>query len=60
MYVSMTLRFISGAGDTMVQITFYNILTEIYTEDIGMVFRYMEIVVNLGFAVGPIIAAALV
>jgi len=60
MYVSMTLRFISGAGDTMVQITFYNILTEIYTEDIGMVFRYMEIVVNLGLAVGPIIAAALV
>lgn len=60
MYVSMAFRFISGAGSTMVQITFYNILTEIYTEDITMVFRYMEICVNVGLAVGPIIGAAFI
>ena len=60
MYVSMALRFVSGAGDTMVQITFYNILTEIYTDNIGMVFRYMEIVVNVGLAVGPILGASLI
>jgi len=55
--LTCVLRFISGGADTMIQITLYNILTEMYKEDVNVVFRYMEIVVNVGYAAGPILGA---
>ena len=38
----------------MVQITFYNILTEIYSDELVWVFKWLEIAVNGGFALGPL------
>ena len=55
--VTCCLRFLSGGSDTMIQITLYSVLTEMYKEDVNIVFRYMEICVNVGYAAGPIIGA---
>jgi len=37
----------------MVQVTFYNILTEVYSDELTWVFKWLEIAVNGGFALGP-------
>jgi hypothetical protein len=44
----------------MVQITFYNILTEIYSDDLVWVFKWLEIAVNGGFALGPLVGDAFI
>ncbi len=55
MYATLVLRFFQGGGDTMVQVTFYNILTEVYSDDLVWIFRWLEIAVNSGFALGPMV-----
>lgn len=52
-YANLGLRFFQGGSDTMVQITFYNILTEVYSDELVWVFKWLEIAVNGGFALGP-------
>ena len=57
-YAAVALRFFQGQGDIMVQVTCYNILCTVYSDNVMEIIRYIEMCVGVGLGAGPFLGSA--
>jgi MFS family permease len=57
-YTAIVLRFFQGTGDTLLQITCYSIITNVFSDDIMKYITYIEITVGVGLGLGPSLGSA--
>lgn len=54
-YTGMALRFFQGAGDILLQITIYTVVSEVFSDNLTAAITKIEITVGLGLGLGPFI-----
>ena len=57
-YTGDALRFFQGFGDILLQVTCYNLVCNIYSDEILKYIGYIEIAVGLGLGLGPFLGSA--
>ena len=58
LYTALTLRFLQGFGDVLLQFTGYVVICNVFSDNVMKYITYIEIVVGLGLGLGPLIGSA--
>jgi MFS family permease len=57
-YMAVSLRFLQGTGDVMIQFTCYSVITNVFSDNMMKYIGYCEIYVGIGLGLGPMIGSA--